>query len=63
MVLIFIPLALAFANTGMQVWKFIIDLMISVLFLVDMILSFFTAYYDKRNVIIVDDYKVTKEYF
>lgn len=52
------PLTLAFANYGEPVWEFVIDLIITVLFIIDLILNFFTAYYDKKEILIVDDHKV-----
>ncbi len=57
-VVIYMPLTLAFANYGEPVWEFVIDLIIIVLFIVDLILNFFTAYYDKKEIVIVDEHKV-----
>jgi len=62
-VVIYLPLTLAFANDGEPVWEFVIDLIIIVLFIIDLVLNFFTAYYDKREIIIVDDHKVSYKFF
>jgi hypothetical protein len=57
-IVIYLPLTLAFSNYGEPVWQFVIDLIIIVLFIIDLILNFFTAYYDKREIVIVDKHKV-----
>ena len=53
------PLTLAFSNYGEPVWQFVIDVIIIVLFIIDLVLNFFIAYYDKREIVIVDEHKVT----
>ena len=59
MVVIYLPLTLAFSNYGEPVWQFVIDVIIIVLFIIDLVLNFFIAYYDKREIVIVDEHKVS----
>jgi hypothetical protein len=42
-----------------ELWNFTIDIVINVSFLIDMILTFFTAYED-RKLNVIDDHKVRK---
>lgn len=63
MVVIYLPLTLAFSNYGEPVWEFVIDLIIIILFIIDLVLNFFTAYYDKREIVIVDDHNVSYTFF
>ncbi len=56
------PYSLAFVGVyddKIELWNFTIDIVINVSFLIDMILTFFTAYED-RKLNVIDDHKVRK---
>jgi fumarate reductase subunit D len=60
-IVIYVPLSLAFANqSGEQVWQYVIDITIIILLFIDLVLNFFTAYYDDVEITIVDDRKVNR---
>ena len=58
---IYLPYRLAFLN-HVHLSLLIIETIVDGVFLIDIILSFLTAYYDEDNILIVDRRKIAKRY-